>query len=76
MIRQACRQGRRALPPSETKRATVFTLVQRYLLPQVYVRSPDIVEGLEENHPLLCMLSVSSLPWCFCLIHCPWPRSG
>jgi len=60
--RQARHHWRRAFPPSGTKHAAAFARVQQQLLPQAYVRSRDIGEGPEENYPLPCMLSVSSLP--------------
>jgi hypothetical protein len=61
VIRQA-RQWRQTLPSSGTKRTAAFALVQRQLLLQAQVRSRDIVESLDEDHPLPCIRSVSRLP--------------
>src|SRR5262245_14560973 len=119
VIRQACCHRWRALPPARTNRAVACALLPRQWPPQAHMRSPHIVEGLEEDHPLpqalavfteagrlapqrrqgltqgqvhafdqgradreaqvrqalgtstTRVLSVSSLPGCFCLTNCP-----
>src|SRR5262249_45482381 len=64
MVGQARCHGGRARPPSGTNRPPGGTLVQRQRLPQAHVRSPHIVEGLEEDHPLPQALAVFTKAGC------------
>src|SRR5712691_6216536 len=52
VIRQACGHRWGALPPSRTNRPVACPLVQWQRLPQAHMRSGDIIEGLQEDHPL------------------------
>src|SRR6266576_3416502 len=58
VIRHACRQRRRALPPSGTNRAVAMALAHRQRPLQAHVRSDHMVEGLKEDHPLPHALAV------------------
>jgi hypothetical protein len=58
MLRHACRQCRRARPPSGTHRAAAWALVQRQRLPHPPGRSGHLRAGLEAAHPLAQALAV------------------
>jgi hypothetical protein len=58
MLCQACCHGWRTLAPSGTNRAVACAFMQRQRLPHTHVRSCDIGEGLQAEHPLPPTLTV------------------
>ena len=58
MIRHACGHRWDALLPSRTNRTVADTLVQGQLPSQAHMRSRDMREGLQEDHPLPQALAV------------------
>src|SRR5437763_6097569 len=72
VIRQACVQRWGALPPARTNGAVACTLEQRQRLPQAHVRSGDMREGLQEDHPLPQAFAVFAEAGCLAT---PWRQS-
>jgi hypothetical protein len=58
VIRHVCGHRWCSLLPSETNRTVACVLSQRQLLPQTHRRSGPIVEGVEDDDPLLHALAV------------------